>query len=42
VDELARAHEQPLEVMKLGEGALDDPADATEHGAVLGLATRDF
>ena len=25
-----------------GEGALDDPADATEAGAVLGLATSDL
>ena len=34
--------EQPLEVMQPGEGALDDPADAAEPGAVLGLAAGDF
>jgi hypothetical protein len=32
------AHEQPLEVMQPGEGALDDPADAAEAGAMLGSA----
>jgi hypothetical protein len=36
------ADEQPLEVMEPGEGAFDDPADAAEPGAVLGLATRDL
>jgi hypothetical protein len=35
------ADEQPLEVVQPGEGALDDPADAAEAGAVLGLATSD-
>ena len=29
-------------VVEPGEGALDDPADATETGAVFGLATRDL
>jgi hypothetical protein len=36
------ADEQPLEVMQPGEGALDDPADAAEPGAVLCLAARDL
>jgi len=36
------ADEQPLEVMQPGEGALDDPADAAEAGAVLGLAAGDL
>jgi hypothetical protein len=36
------ADEQSLEVVKPGEGAFDDPADATEAGAVLGLAARDL
>jgi hypothetical protein len=35
------ADEQPLEVMEPGEGALDDPTDAAEAGAVLGLAASD-
>jgi hypothetical protein len=29
-------------VVEPGEGALDDPADAAEAGAVLGLASSDF
>ena len=36
------ADEQPLEVMQVGEGALDDPADAAEPGAVHGLAAGDL
>ena len=36
------ADEQPLEVMQPGEGALDNPAGATEPGAVRGLAPRDL
>lgn len=36
------ADQQTLEVMQPGEGALDDPADAAEPGAVLGLAASDF
>jgi hypothetical protein len=36
------ADEQPLEVVQPGEGALDHPADASEPGAVLGLAARDL
>jgi hypothetical protein len=36
------ADEQPLEVMQPGEGALDNPADVAESGAVLGLAARDL
>ncbi len=35
------ADEQPLEVVQPGEGALDDPTDATEAGAVFGLAASD-
>ena len=35
------ADEQPLEVMQPGEGALDDPADAAQPGAVLGPASSD-
>lgn len=35
------AHEQALELMKVGKGALDDPAVAAESGAVLGLSSRD-
>ena len=35
------ADEQPLEVVQLGEGALDDPAVAAEPGAVLCLAASD-
>jgi hypothetical protein len=36
------ADEQPLEVVQPGEGALDDPASATEAGAVLGLTASDL
>ena len=36
------ADQQPLEVMEPGEGALDDPAVATEPGAVLALAAGDL
>ena len=36
------ADEQPFEVVQPGEGALDDPADAAEAGAVLGLAAGDL
>ena len=36
------ADEQPLEVVQPGEGALDDPAGATEPGAVPGLAAGDL
>lgn len=36
------ADEQSLEVVQPGEGALDDPAHATEPGAVLGLAAGDL
>ena len=35
------ADEQSLEVVQPGEGALDDPADAAEPGAVFGLAAGD-
>jgi hypothetical protein len=35
------ADEQPLEVVQPGEGALYNPADAAQAGAVLGLAPRD-
>ena len=35
------AHEQPLEVMQPGEGALDHPARPAEAGAVLGPAASD-
>jgi hypothetical protein len=35
------ADEESLEVVQPGEGALDDPADAAEAGAVLGLTSRD-
>jgi len=35
------AHEQALELMKVGESALDDPAVAAEAGAVRGLSARD-
>ena len=35
------ADEQALEVVQPGEGALDDPAVATESGAVFGLAAGD-
>ena len=36
------ADEQPFEVVQPGEGALDDPADAAEAGAVLGVAMGDL
>ena len=36
------ADEQPLELVQPGEGALDDPAGATEAGAVLCLAAGDL
>ena len=36
------ADEQSFEVVEPGEGALDNPADASEAGAVLGLAARDL
>ena len=36
------ADEQSFVVVQPGEGALDDPANATESGAVLGLATSDL
>ncbi len=36
------ADEQPLEVVQPGEGALDDPADTAEAGAVVGLAPRNL
>lgn len=36
------ADEQSLELVQPGEGALDDPADAAEAGAVLGLAAGDL
>jgi hypothetical protein len=32
---------QAVELVQPGEGALDDPAEAAESGAVLGLAPRD-
>lgn len=35
------ADEQPLEVVEVSEGALDDPAHASEPGAVLGPAAGD-
>jgi hypothetical protein len=35
------ADEQSFEVMEPGEGALDDPANAAEPGAVFGLAAGD-
>ena len=35
------ADEQPLELVQVREGALDDPADAAEAGAVLGAAASD-
>ena len=35
------ADEQALEVVQPGEGALDDPALASESGSVLGLAASD-
>jgi hypothetical protein len=34
--------EQPLEVVQPGAGALDDPADAPQSRAVLGLAASDL
>lgn len=36
------ADEQSFEVVQPGEGALDDPADAAEPGAMLGLAASDL
>jgi hypothetical protein len=36
------ADEQALVVVQPGEGAFDDPADAAEPGAVLGLAAGDL
>ena len=36
------ADEQPAAVVEPGEGALDDPADAAESGAVLALAACDL
>jgi hypothetical protein len=36
------ADEQSFVVVEPGEGALDNPADTTEAGAVLGLATSDL
>ena len=36
------ADEQPLELVEPGEGALDDPAVASESGAVLGVAACDL
>ena len=36
------ADEQSLELVQPGEGALDDPADAAEPGAVLGLAASEL
>jgi hypothetical protein len=35
------ADEQSLEVVQPGEGALDDPAQAAEPGAVLAAAAGD-
>ena len=35
------ADEEPLEGVEPGEGALDDPADAAEPGAMFGLAAGD-
>jgi hypothetical protein len=35
------ADEQAFEVMEMGEGALEDPTDATKSGAVRGLAAGD-
>jgi hypothetical protein len=36
------ADEESFELVEPGEGALDDPAVATEAGAVLGLAASDL
>ena len=36
------ADEQSFEVVEPGEGALDDPADGAEPGAVFGLASGDY
>jgi hypothetical protein len=36
------ADEQSASVVEPGEGAFDDPAVASEAGAVLGLAARDY
>jgi hypothetical protein len=41
LDPAVVADEQSLEVVQPGEGALDDPADATESRPVLGLAAGD-
>ena len=35
------ADEQSLELVEVREGALDDPADGAEPGAVFGLAAGD-
>ena len=35
------ADEEPLEVVQPGDGALDDPADAAEPGAMFGRAAGD-
>ena len=35
------ADEQALEVVKVGDGSLDDPADSAQTGAVVGLAAGD-
>ena len=35
------ADEQPLELVQVREGALDDPANAAEAGAVVGAAASD-
>ena len=36
------AYEEAAAVVEPGEGAFDDPAVASEAGAVLGLAARDY
>ena len=36
------ADEEPLEVVEPGEGALDNPADAAEPGAVLCFSPCDL
>ena len=36
------ADQESASVVEPGEGALDDPAVASEAGAVFGLATRDL
>jgi hypothetical protein len=35
------ADERPLELVQVREGAIDDPADGAEAGAVLGAAASD-